>query len=128
MDCKVFGANNVEIVTKTRTEHMSAEDKQRAKVKKEIPDFIESYNCFYRQTKIHSYHSLVLKKLKRTHQLHHQNQVPVRLLPQSANRPLQNIYLRPIPHSDQRKNVTSHKSSEHTFGCARSTPSLCRSR
>ena len=27
MDCKVFGANNVEIVTKTRTEHMSAEDK-----------------------------------------------------------------------------------------------------
>ena len=27
MDCKVFGANNVEIVTKTRTEHMSDEDK-----------------------------------------------------------------------------------------------------
>lgn len=34
MDCKVFGANNVEIVTKTRTEHMSAEDKQRAKANK----------------------------------------------------------------------------------------------
>ena len=32
MDCKVFGANNVEIVTKTRTEHMSVEAKQRAKV------------------------------------------------------------------------------------------------
>ena len=31
---KVFGANNVEIVTKTRTEHMSAEDKQRAKANK----------------------------------------------------------------------------------------------
>ena len=37
MDCKVFGANNVEIVTKTRTEHMSAEDKQRAKVNKTMP-------------------------------------------------------------------------------------------
>jgi len=34
MDCKVFGANNVEIVTKTRTEHMSIEDKQRAKANK----------------------------------------------------------------------------------------------
>jgi len=34
MDCKVFGANNVEIVTKTRTEHMSEEDKQRAKANK----------------------------------------------------------------------------------------------
>merc|ERR1719369_1588551 len=34
MDCKVFGANNVEIVTKTRTEHMTAEDKQRAKANK----------------------------------------------------------------------------------------------
>jgi len=34
MDCKVFGANNVEIVTKTRTEHMSLEDKQRAKANK----------------------------------------------------------------------------------------------
>lgn len=34
MECKVFGANNVEIVTKTRTEHMSAEDKQRAKANK----------------------------------------------------------------------------------------------
>eukprot|EP00092_Neocalanus_flemingeri_P060146 GFUD01072052.1.p1 GENE.GFUD01072052.1~~GFUD01072052.1.p1 ORF type:complete len:597 (-),score=183.28 GFUD01072052.1:517-2307(-) len=34
MDCKVFGANNVEIVTKTRTEHMSAEDKLRAKANK----------------------------------------------------------------------------------------------
>lgn len=34
MDCKVFGANNVEIVTKTRTEHMSVEDKQRAKANK----------------------------------------------------------------------------------------------
>ena len=31
---KVFGANNVEIVTKTRTEHMSVEDKQRAKANK----------------------------------------------------------------------------------------------
>lgn len=31
MECKVFGANNVSIVTKTRTEHMSAEDKARAK-------------------------------------------------------------------------------------------------
>jgi len=34
MECKVFGANNVEIVTKTRTEHMSVEDKQRAKANK----------------------------------------------------------------------------------------------
>jgi len=34
MDCKVFGANNVEIVTKTRTEHMSSEDKERAKANK----------------------------------------------------------------------------------------------
>lgn len=34
MECKVFGANNVEIVTKTRTEHMSTEDKQRAKANK----------------------------------------------------------------------------------------------
>jgi hypothetical protein len=34
MDCKVFGANNVEIVTKTRTEHMSAEDKRAAKANK----------------------------------------------------------------------------------------------
>jgi len=34
MDCKVFGANNVEIVTKTRTEHMNAEDKARAKANK----------------------------------------------------------------------------------------------
>ena len=34
MDCKVFGANNVEIVTKTRSEHMSDEDKQRAKANK----------------------------------------------------------------------------------------------
>jgi len=34
MECKVFGANSVEIVTKTRTEHMSAEDKIRAKATK----------------------------------------------------------------------------------------------
>ena len=34
MECKVFAANNVEIVTKTRTEHMSAEDKERAKANK----------------------------------------------------------------------------------------------
>jgi len=34
MDCKVFGADRVEIVTKTRTEHMSQEDKQRAKANK----------------------------------------------------------------------------------------------
>ena len=33
-DTQVFGANNVEIVTKTRTEHMTAEDKQRAKANK----------------------------------------------------------------------------------------------
>ena len=30
-DCKVFGANNVELVTKTRTEHLTDEDKKRAK-------------------------------------------------------------------------------------------------
>jgi len=29
--CKVFGANNVELVTKTRTEHLTEEDKKRAK-------------------------------------------------------------------------------------------------
>ena len=34
MDCKVFAANNVEIVTKTRMEHMSQEDKDRAKANK----------------------------------------------------------------------------------------------
>ena len=34
MDCKVFAANNVEIATKTWTEHMSAEDKERAKANK----------------------------------------------------------------------------------------------
>merc|ERR1719297_303352 len=34
MECKVFAANNVEIVTKTRTEHMSAEDKERARANK----------------------------------------------------------------------------------------------
>ena len=34
MECKVFAANNVEIVTKTRTEHMSLEDKERAKANK----------------------------------------------------------------------------------------------
>ena len=34
MECKVFAANNVEIVTKTRTEHMSSEDKERAKANK----------------------------------------------------------------------------------------------
>ena len=34
MECKVFAANNVEIVTKTRTEHMSQEDKDRAKANK----------------------------------------------------------------------------------------------
>ena len=33
-ECKVFAANNVEIVTKTRTEHMSAEDKEKAKANK----------------------------------------------------------------------------------------------
>lgn len=31
---KVFGANNVELVTKTRTEHMTEEDKQKAKSNK----------------------------------------------------------------------------------------------
>ena len=31
---QVFAANNVEIVTKTRTEHMSAEDKERARANK----------------------------------------------------------------------------------------------
>lgn len=30
-ECKVFGANNVELVTKTRTEHLTDEDKKRAK-------------------------------------------------------------------------------------------------
>ena len=34
MDCKVFAANNVEIVTKTWTDHMFAEDKERAKANK----------------------------------------------------------------------------------------------
>jgi len=34
MECKVFAANNVEIVTRTRTEHMSQEDKERAKANK----------------------------------------------------------------------------------------------
>jgi len=34
MECKVFAANNVEIVTKTRTEHMTQEDKDRAKANK----------------------------------------------------------------------------------------------
>jgi hypothetical protein len=29
---QVFAANNVEIVTKTRTEHMSEDDKEQAKV------------------------------------------------------------------------------------------------
>lgn len=28
-DCKVFSATNVELVTKTRTEHLSAEDKSQ---------------------------------------------------------------------------------------------------
>ena len=31
---KVFGANNVELITKTRTEHLTEEDKQRAKSNK----------------------------------------------------------------------------------------------
>ena len=30
-ECKVFGAHNVELITKTRTEHMTEEDKKRAK-------------------------------------------------------------------------------------------------
>ena len=30
-ECKVFGANNVELVTKSRTEHMTEEDKKRSK-------------------------------------------------------------------------------------------------
>jgi hypothetical protein len=30
-ECKVFGANNVEVVTKIRTEHLSEEDKERHK-------------------------------------------------------------------------------------------------
>ncbi|BFZ19103.1 hypothetical protein BsWGS_22142 [Bradybaena similaris] len=30
-DCKVFTANNVELVTKTRTEHLAGKDKQKAK-------------------------------------------------------------------------------------------------
>ncbi len=33
-DCKVFGAHNVELVTKTRTEHLTEEDKKRAKSNK----------------------------------------------------------------------------------------------
>ncbi len=33
-DCKVFGAHNVEIVTKTRTEHLTEEDKKKAKSSK----------------------------------------------------------------------------------------------
>ena len=33
-DCKVFAANSVEIVTKTRTEHMSQEDRDRARANK----------------------------------------------------------------------------------------------
>ena len=33
-DCKVFAANSVEIVTKTRTEHMSQEDRDRARASK----------------------------------------------------------------------------------------------
>ena len=33
-ECKVFAANNVEIVTKTRTEHMSQEDRDRARASK----------------------------------------------------------------------------------------------
>ena len=33
-ECKVFAANNVEIVTKTRTEHMSQEDKDKARENK----------------------------------------------------------------------------------------------
>jgi len=34
MECKVFAANNVEVVTKTRTEHMSPEDKEHARANK----------------------------------------------------------------------------------------------
>jgi len=34
MECKVFAANNVEVVTMTRTEHMSKEDKEHAKAHK----------------------------------------------------------------------------------------------
>jgi len=34
MECKVFAANNVEVVTKTRTEHMSDEDKENARANK----------------------------------------------------------------------------------------------
>lgn len=30
-DCKVFGASNVELITKTRAEHLSDADKQRMK-------------------------------------------------------------------------------------------------
>lgn len=33
-ECKVFGANNVELITKTRTEHLTEEDKKRAKSNK----------------------------------------------------------------------------------------------
>ena len=33
-ECKVFAANNVEIFTKSRTEHMSAKDKEQAKANK----------------------------------------------------------------------------------------------
>ena len=29
--CQVFGANNVEFITKTRTEHLTEEDKKRAR-------------------------------------------------------------------------------------------------
>jgi hypothetical protein len=34
MDCKVFAANNVEVVTKTRMEHMSQADKENARANK----------------------------------------------------------------------------------------------
>jgi len=34
MECKVFAANNVEVVTKTRMEHMSAADKENARANK----------------------------------------------------------------------------------------------
>lgn len=36
-ECKVFGAHNVELITKTRTEHLTEEDKKRAKQNKNNP-------------------------------------------------------------------------------------------
>ncbi|KAH9525446.1 Ankyrin repeat domain-containing protein 13B [Bulinus truncatus] len=48
-ECKVFTANNVELVTKTRTEHLAGKDKQKAK-KSSSKTPLESFLCTAEET------------------------------------------------------------------------------